>query len=318
MIRPEATSVPAGDGWAHWAPFARPLFKWAGGKQRFLWEHRDRIPEVFNTYHEPFGGGLSVFFHVAARSHRPFPAVLADVNLRVIRTYEEVKWEPEAVSDRLRQLEAGYNAATDKAAFYLDVRAQHNRTYPKADAARFIFLMNVAWNGVFRINQAGSFNVPHGHLKGPLRLPSAEEVTGVSMALSVARLRAQSWETGANDMQPGDFAFFDPPYFHDDDRRDLYERNRVFTYTDQIRLADALVELKQRGVNFLLTNSARPQMIQIYRDRGLRVEEIEVHRSISSKTKGRGRERELVVTPGTQSNNPQLIKARLRLMMKDI
>ncbi|XP_018402042.1 PREDICTED: modification methylase DpnIIA-like [Cyphomyrmex costatus] len=318
MTNLETDQNPADDGWACWATLARPLFKWAGGKQRFLWEHRERIPEGFNTYHEPFGGGLSVFFHVAARSSSPVKAVLADVNLRVIRTYEEVKWEPDVVSDRLRQLEAGYNVATDKVAFYLDVRAQHNRTYPRPDAARFIFLMKVAWNGVFRINQAGSFNVPHGNLKAALRLPSLEEVTGVSVALSQSRLRAQSWETGLNDMQPGDFAFFDPPYFHDDNRRDLYERNRVFTFSDQIRLADALVDLKQRGVDFLLTNSARPQMIQLYRDRGLRVEEIEVHRSISSKTQGRGREGELVVTPGTQSDSPQLIKARLRLMMKDI
>lgn len=119
-------------------------------------------------------------------------------------------------------------------------------------------------------------------------------------------------------MQPGDFAFFDPPYFHDDDRRDLYERNRVFTFNDQIRLADALVGLKQRGVDFLLTNSARPQMVSLYKDRGLRVEEIAAHRSISSKANERGREGELVVTPGTNGDSPQLIKARLRLMMNDI
>ncbi len=318
MADQNAETLQAGDGEESTVALARPLFRWAGGKQRFLWEHRERIPANFNTYHEPFGGGLSVFFHVAARAGVPVPAVLADVNLRVIRTYEEVKWEPEAVADKLRQLEAGYNAATDKVAFYLDVRTQHNRTYPRADAARFIFLMNVAWNGVFRINQSGAFNVPHGKLKGDLRLPSYDEVKAASTALSGARLRAQSWESGINEMKSGDFAFFDPPYFHDDDRRDLYERNRVFTFNDQVRLADSLVDLKQRGVDFLLTNAGRPQMIELYRDRGLRVEVIEVQRSISSKAHGRGREGELIVTPGTHGDSPQLVKARLRLLMNDI
>lgn len=316
-LSPASTEDPQ-DVWKRFAPGAKPLFRWAGGKQRFLWDNRDRIPSTFGTYHEPFGGGLSVFFHVAARSQHPVEAVLADVNLRVVRTYEDVKWEPLAVADRLRQLEAGYNAANDKGEFYLDVRQQHNRTYPRADAARFIFLMCTAWNGVFRINQAGGFNVPHGAPKGRLVLPSESDILAVSVALSRARLRAQSWESGLNDMQPGDFVFFDPPYFHDDDRRDLYERNRVFTYRDHVRLADALADLKRRKVDFLLTNSARPQMVKLYKSRGLHVEEIDAHRSISSKVSVRGREGELVVTPGSPTDSPELIKARLRLMMNDI
>jgi DNA adenine methylase len=178
--------------------------------------------------------------------------------------------------------------------------------------------MNTAWNGVFRINQAGGFNVPHGDPKGSLKLPSQSDVMAVSVALSHVRLRAQSWESGLNDMLPGDFAFFDPPYFHDDDRRDLYERNRVFTYRDHVRLADALVDLKQRDIDFLLTNSARPQMVDLYKSRGLHVAEIDAHRSISSKASVRGREGELVVTPGNPTDSPELIKARLRMMMNDI
>jgi DNA adenine methylase len=152
-----------------------------------------------------------VFFHVATESTTPIRAVIADVNLRVMRTYEEVKWEPVLVADRLRQLEAGYIAAEDKVAFYNDVRAQHNRIYPSADAARFIFLMNTAWNGVFRINQSGAFNVPHGAPKGVLKLPTELDLRAVSAALENARLRTQSWETGITEMSSGDFAFFDPP-----------------------------------------------------------------------------------------------------------
>lgn len=269
-------------------------------------------------YHEPFSGGLSVFFHVASTSKSLKTAFLGDVNLRVIRTYEEVKNDPFAVIDQLRQLEAGYNAAADKATFYNELREQHNRVFPRADAARFIFLMNAAWNGVFRINQAGKFNVPHGNPKGRLRLPSEEELLAVSQALKVAKLRAQSWESSINEMRKGDFVFFDPPYFRDEDRKDLYERNRLFTFRDQLKLADTLVDLKQRGVDFILTNSAHPRLISMYRERGLHIEEIGAHRSISSKGEGRGREGELVVTPGSDRSNDRLLRAKLRLIVGDI
>jgi len=296
---------------------AKPLFKWAGGKQKFLWDNRDRLPLVTAKYHEPFAGGLSVFFHMAGMSSRPLDAVLADVNLRVIRTYEEVKWEPAAVSDRLRQLELAFNSASDKTAFYNDVRTQHNRSYPSSDAARFIFLMTACWNGVFRINQSGHFNVPLGQLRGPLKLPTDDQVNAVSAALQSAKLRAQSWETGLNAMSPGDFVFFDPPYYHHDDRRDLYEKNKVFGRKDQVRLADALIDLQDRGVDFVLTNSAYPLMIDLYKERGLDVEIISAHRSISSKTADRGREQELIVTPGKASSNTMLRSAQLKLFLRD-
>lgn len=303
--------------WLTWAPQAKPLFKWAGGKQRFLWDNRHRLPESFNTYHEPFAGGLSVFFHLAATSAVPINAVVADVNLRIVRTYEEVKWEPEGVSDRLMQLETAFNAATDKVSFYNDVRAQHNRKFPTSDAARFIFLMNTCWNGVFRINQSGHFNVPIGQLKGELKLPSPDHIYAVSTVLQHARIRAQSWESGLTAISPGDFVFFDPPYFHSDGRRDLYEKNKFFGARDQAKLADALVELQNRDVEFVLTNSAYEIMINLYRERGLAVEVISAHRSISSKLATRGKEDELVVTPGNGSANTMLRSAQLKLLLRD-
>ena len=317
VTAPDADSIVPEEQWAQVATKAKPLFKWAGGKQRFLWEHRDLLPEIKGRYHEPFAGGLSVFFHLAARSQGPLDASLGDVNLRVMRTYEEVKWDWVSVADRLRQLEAGYNAAEDKAAFYNDVRLQHNRVYPSADAARFVFLMNVAWNGVFRINQAGSFNVPHGAVKGKLNLPDESLLAAVSGVLQHARLRAQSWESGLSATSSGDFAFIDPPYFHSDDRRDLYEKNRAFGYSDHVRLANTLVELKERGVDFMLTNSAYEEMIRLYRDRGLSVRVVDSHRSISSKANERGREGELVVTPGTEVGNTMLRSAQLKLLLGD-
>lgn len=311
------TSEASDQEWSAFAPLARPLFKWAGGKQRFLWEHRDRLPRFEGTYHEPFAGGLSVYWHLAARSPVPMDAVVGDVNLRVTRTYDEVKWEPTKVADQLRQLEAGYNAAEDKAGFYQDVRSTHNRVFPKADAARFIFLMSAGFNGVFRVNQAGQFNVPHGAPKNELSLPSELEVKAVSVVLQHARVRAQSWESAINAMMPGDFAFFDPPYFDGSERRDLYDKSRGFSRADQVRLADALVGLRDRGVDFLLTNSAAQEMRELYTSRGLSVEVVESHRSIASRAAERGRVGELLVTPSKSGVPSSLRSAQLRLLLGD-
>lgn len=309
--------VPDSDEWAHHAPLARPLFKWAGGKQRFLWDHRHRFPEFTGTYHEPFAGGLSVYFHIAGRSRTPVPAVIGDLNLRVARTYDEIKWEPAQVSDQLRQLEAAYNAADDKAAFYADVRATHNRVFPKADAARFIFLMSTGFNGVFRVNQSGGFNVPHGVPRDELKLPTKEDVKAVSVVLQSARIRAQSWESALNAVMPGDFAFFDPPYFDGSERRDLYDKSRSFTLADHVRLADALSDLRDRGVQFLLTNSAAPEMQEMYTARGLNVEVVESHRSIASRASERGKVGELIVTAGDHGVPTTMRSAQLKLFLGD-
>jgi DNA adenine methylase len=316
MSKPQPTPDGASaSDWSRWAPKARPLFSWAGGKQRFLWENRDRIPEFGGRYHEPFAGGLSVFFHVVSRSATPVSAVVADVNLRVARTYDEVKWEPDRVADQLRQLESAYNAAEDRARFFNDVRAQHNRNFPKSDAARFIFLMSTCFNGVFRVNQSGDFNVPHGAPRKVLRLPTYDEVKAVSVALEKTAVRAQSWESGLNSISVGDFAFFDPPYFHQSDRRDLYEKSRGFGFSDQVRLADALAELRDRGVDFLLTNSAFPEMVTLYQSRGLSVEMIESHRSINARVDARGRVGELIVTPGSGGTRSALRSAQIQLLL---
>jgi len=281
--------------WSQSARVVVPLFRWAGGKQRFLWDHREKLPNLSGRYFEPFAGGLSVYFHYVRSSPEPFRAVIGDVNLRLIRCYKEVQSDPDGVADRLVSLDAGYAASKDKATFYYDVREQHNLVSPRSDAARFIFLMAAGWNGVYRTNQKGAFNVPHGSPK-LLKLPSREELRAVATVFAMADIRARSWEATINTARRGDFVFLDPPYGAST-RRDLYERSNQFTTDDQSKLAETLVELQERGVDFLLTNSADESTMCLYLDRGLRVTMIDALRSISGVTESRAVDTEIIVTP---------------------
>lgn len=284
-------------GWRADVAAAAPLFKWAGGKQRFLWEHRERIPNFEGRYFEPFAGGLSILFFVARRSAAPVSSVVSDTNLRLVRCYQEIRKDWQSVADRLAQIAAAYAAAEDKAKFYYQLRDEYNRLGAAAGAARFIALMTAGWNGVYRVNQKGGFNVPHGVLKEKLSLPTPETLRAVSAVLVRSEIRASSWESTVSRAREGDFVFLDPPYYSET-RGQLYgPASNSFTLRDQARLADALVDLSRRGVSFLLTNAGHPAMVELYQSRGMMVEVISMHRSINSKLGGRGAEAELIVTP---------------------
>lgn len=303
------------DPWGEWAPRAAPLFRWAGGKQRFLWHHADQIPAFTGTYHEPFAGGLSIYFHVASRSAAPVHARLADINLRLVRTYLDIKSDWQTVNDRLRQMEAGYDAAQDKSDFYYEVRNQHNRVAPAADAARFIFLMSTCWNGVFRANSRGDFNVPHGAVKkSGTKFPTADDLRAAHEVFQYASIRACSWESSLGDVRAGDFVFLDPPY-HSDSRTSLYESSRQFGLSQHELLARKLEELQSRGVNFLLTNSATPEMVDLYRSHRLSVRIIPMHRSVNVRVADRTESDELLVTPNHVTRSALKAEAELDLKM---
>ena len=275
--------------WQTLAPSAAPL-QVGGGKQRFLWNYRNRIPDFTGTYIEPFAGGLSVYFHVASRSPVPVQANLSDINLRLIRTYQAVKHNWPEVSEHLKHLAAAYNESRDRSAFYTQIRQEHNRISPASDPARFIFLMVAGWNGVFRVNQKGEFNVPHGS-KGErdINFPDDSHLRAVAAVFQHASIRAESWESAISAAKMGDFLFLNPPYFQDSEsRRDLYERARQFELKDHERLARTLAGLQNSGVDFLLTNAASRTMIDLYNSYSLSVEKIAMHRSISTNAETRG------------------------------
>jgi DNA adenine methylase len=268
--------------------------------------YRRYLPHFRGKYIEPFLGGASVFFHMVRVQERPFSARLGDTNRHLIRCYSEVRDHPEDVADRLEVLQAGYSAAKVKADFYYDVRETFVKTHPKSDAARFILLNRTCWNGLWRVNAHGRFNVPFGAPKTDVVVPSRNELVNVATALQSAYMRATSWEHTLTFAEEGDLVFLDPPYFSEtllgrDNYSDKYQR-RVFGLREHTRVAQRLAELATRGVDFVLTNSAEREMVQLYEEHGLSVSTIEMPRAINSKVDQRRGARELVVTPGSRSS----------------
>lgn len=282
--------------WYNRAKVARPFLKWAGGKQPFLLRFGSLLPHFPGKYIEPFLGSGAVFFYLQRSQPRSFSAVLGDTNLQLIRTFVAVREHPEIVASRLQELQVGYEAASDKSEYYQLIRRSFNSRLPRVDAAEFIFLNKTCWNGLYRVNLDGKFNVPFGNPKSPKVVPSREEILNASAALAQATLQATAWENTIASSDPGDLVFLDPPYYSDIKIDSVKYGKRMFTLRDHHNLADYLRALDRRGTFFVLTNSADEEMIELYKSKGLTFRSVMVPRFISSRIDQRAPVAELVVS----------------------
>jgi DNA adenine methylase len=282
---------------------AKPFLRWAGGKHYFLYQFAERIPPFSGAYIEPFLGSGSVFFKVMGSQSRPAEARLGDTNSQLIQCFLAVRDEPEQINERLQQLQHGYLAATDRSEFYYEQRNIYNATLPKPDPALFIFLNRTCWNGLYRVNLAGRFNVPYGAPKSEIVVPSVDELLNAAAALTQASLRTTTWQNTLAFAEPGDFVFLDPPYYSEimleerEKRRSGKYHKRGFDLRDHHEVAESLAQLARRRIDFMLTNSAEPEMVELYRSHNFQVAVIQAPRSINSKTDRRSSISELLVTP---------------------
>lgn len=192
----------------------------------------------------------------------------------------------------------GYRVASDKSAFYIEQRKLFNLTMPNVDPARFIFINRTCWNGLYRVNQTGKFNVPHGSNRGEVFFPNLEEFVSVSAALANSKIRATQWETTIGQALSGDFVFADPPYFSDCAMAGKAKYSRIsFTKADHFALAEALHDAAKRGVDFLLCNSAEDEIVDLYKKLGFDIAAVEVPRFINSKVDLRTAADEVIVRP---------------------
>jgi len=284
---------------------ARPFLRWAGGKQRWLTSNSSLIPRFDGQYFEPFLGGGSVFFHLVRGEARPFRAWLGDQNLQLVRAYNDIRNSLEEVLEDVRIIQAAYSEARDKRRFYEEVRESFNDGLPKSNTARFIFLNATCWNGLWRTNSNGTFNVPFGSPKSDDVMPTEDELRNVSAALQHARVRASSWENLVASAGIGDFVFLDPPYYSDSLQKGSPKYGAsVFGYPAHKRLAEVLLLLQQRGALFILTNSGEPEMVALYRELGLSVREVMVPRAINSKADERQPVGEVIVSNAQPRSTP--------------
>lgn len=265
---------------------ARPILKWAGGKSQLLPELLRRVPDGFRAYHEPFIGGGALFFALwsAGRIRR---ASLSDVNRELIETYETVRDDVESV---IRALTRHDN---DKEHFYR-IRAQDPRRLSRVSrAARLIYLNKTCFNGLYRVNSRGQFNVPFADNPGA-NYRDAEALRLASRAFRDTDLRCESFDAVLDRAEPGDFVYFDPPYqpLSKTSSFTAYARDG-FGEADQRRLAEVFRALAARGVHELLSNSDTPWVRKLYS--GHPIDVVHASRVINSKASRRGSVTEVLV-----------------------
>jgi DNA adenine methylase len=264
-------------------PRSRPFLKWAGGKGQLLEQLRPLLPRRFRRYFEPFAGGAALFF-----SLRPRQALLADVNAELIDCYVAARDEVDALIEALGR----YRYATED---YYRTRAIDRTSLPLAErAARTIYLNKTGYNGLYRVNRAGKFNVPMGRYSNPL-VCDAANLRACSKALEGVDLRVADFEEVAGRAKPGDFVYFDPPYVPVSDTADFTSYvPGGFGPDQQRRLALVFAKLARRGVHAMLSNSDTPTVRELYR--GFRIDAVLAARYINSRGSRRGKVGEVVVT----------------------
>lgn len=273
----------------------KPFVKWVGGKRQLLAQFRLMNlypPKKFDIkngkYFEPFVGGGAVFFDLL-----PETAYLSDLNNELVITYNVIKSDVESLIKSLKKHK------TDKD-YFIKIRAQNPKKLSDLSiATRFIYLNRTCFNGMYRVNSKGGFNVPFGKYTNPL-ICDEDNLRKASKALKNVEIKKQDYKEVLKKAKKGDFIYFDPPYYP------LSKTASFTSYTkegffekEQIELRDAFLELHKKGCFVMLSNSDTPFIGKIYSDiqkYGIRINKVKAGRAINSKGSRRGKIKEVLVT----------------------
>lgn len=258
-------------------PTARPFVKWVGGKRSILSALLERMPDEYGAYHEPFIGGGALYFAV-----QPEEAYLSDINLHLVITYQAVRNDV----DRLIRLLKGHERNHNKE-YYTRKRAQlATEKDPTKLAALFIYINKTCFNGLYRVNKSGGFNVPMGDYKEP-PIVDADNLYACSKILKGADISQHSFKH--TKIYKDDFYYLDPPY------HETYSAygSDGFGDDEHIALADFCKKIDQKGAYFMLSNSDTPFVRDLYK--GYTIETVSASRFVSCKAHQRGKENELLI-----------------------
>lgn len=271
----------------------KPFVKWVGGKRQLLRQFRDMglyPPDDFdpltNTYFEPFVGGGAVFFDLL-----PKKAELSDLNSELVTTYNVIKNHVDELVKSLKKHKY------DKQ-YYLKVRAEKPKELSDVEvASRFIYLNRTGFNGMYRVNSKGEFNVPFGKYTNPI-ICDEENLRKVSKALQKVTIKKQDYKTVLKKAKKGDFVYFDPPYYPVSKTASFTSYTAdSFLEEEQTELRDTFVELHKRGCFVMLSNSDTPLINDLYSGiKSVKVSKVAAGRAINSNATKRGKISEVLVT----------------------
>ena len=269
----------------------RPFLKWAGGKRRLTAKIREYVPKKYNIYFEPFVGAGAVFFDL-----QPTTALINDANEELINCYRVIKAQPSKLIEHTK-----YHRKT-KSYFYrlrsLDRLPSFDCVSAVERASRIIFLNKTCYNGLFRVNSRGEFNVPYGK-SSSTRILDPKAVRAVSRYLNKSQIEmsCDDFENALSGATAGDFAYLDPPYDPISDTSSFTGYNLPsFNREEQRRLKHVCDELTRRGCKLLLSNSATEFIRDLYSNkRRYTIVEVKASRNINSVSTGRGKIKELLI-----------------------
>ena len=262
----------------------RPFLKWAGGKGRLIAQYKPYLPTTCQTYYEPFLGGGAIFFHL-----QPTQAVISDINPELVNVYTCIRDDHEAVIAQLNS-----HAHQHCQDYYYQIRAQEP-SIPTQRAARLIYLNRTCFNGLYRENSKGKFNVPMGRYKNP-KICDRDLLHEVSAALQNTQIYKQPFAKILDLAQSDqDFVYFDPPYHPISSTSTFTAYSRgAFTAAKQDHLAQVFTVLAKRGIPVMLSNSDCPFIRELYKD--FSIHPIQAARAINSNPQKRGKITELLIT----------------------
>jgi DNA adenine methylase len=273
----------------------KPFVKWVGGKRQLARQFRDMNlypPDAFDPsksfYHEPFVGGGAMFFDLL-----PKKAIISDLNNELIITYRVVKDDVEKLITKLKVYKKNHNKE-----FYLKIRAQKtSKLKDLSIATRFIYLNRTCFNGLYRVNLSGQFNVPMGSYDNPL-ICDEDNLRKVSKSLQETGIHNEGYKQVLKRAKKGDFIYFDPPYYPVNRTSSFTSyTSSVFLEKEQEELRDTFVKLHKRGCYVMLSNSDTPFINELYSGLGKKISINQVYagRSINSDAKKRGKVKEVVI-----------------------
>ncbi len=264
----------------------KPLIKWAGGKSRMIHHLTNNMIEINGTYYEPFIGGGALFLHL-----QPKKWVINDTNKQLIDLWIQIENYPVQLYEELQSIANDYLNSENKKDFYLIKRDFFNNS---PTPALLIFLNKTCFNGLYRVNKNGKFNVPWNKNENP-HFPTLEHIISIStfMNRTDGEIRCVNWEEAISDIEENDFIYFDPPYYPKNSTSFTTYTKDNFTIDDQKKLASKISELK--NINIMMSNSNVPKVFELYSS--FIIQEIPLSRSINSdKAKRKKSDCELIIT----------------------
>ena len=270
----------------------KPFVKWAGGKRQLMSELEKNFPIKFGTYLEPFLGGGAVMFDLLAKNSN-LKCNVSDLNSDLVLAYVTIRDRLGRLIESLENHSKNYHK--DSTGYYYEVRKQEPKNQIEK-VSRLLFLNKTCFNGLYRVNSKGKFNVPLGRYTNP-NIVNKENLETVSKALQYGKIKisCRDFESVISDAKKGDFVYFDPPYQPVSDTANFTSyTHRDFTEDDLERLADLANQLNSKGCKVMLSNSNSKTVKKLFSSEW-KIKEIKANRAINSNSQKRTGHKEIII-----------------------